>query len=193
MKILLLLLLPLVTYGQFSIDSISKECNFSQVYELNLDKTKIHDKSEEWIALNFTDSNEVIKLNNENKIIVKGIFEKDQTVGTIKFILSISFKDMKYKLDIKEFTTDFNGQPIPISGGVYSFEDYKAEMYKAYESLPTKMAKKYFLKHYLSQEELVKNHKIAESKKIYTIELIKSKSIAEDLNNFIKSIDNNNW
>ncbi len=82
MKILLaILLFPLLLQSQFS-----------KIYDTDLSKDAIKQKTEEWIALNFKDSNEVIKLNNENKIISKGYFD----IGyKVYFSFIVSFKKKK--------------------------------------------------------------------------------------------------
>ena len=68
----------------------------------------------EWIALNYNSANNVVQLNTEDKIIVKGVFSIDEiyhfySFGTAIFgavniefnhTLIISIRDNKYKIDI---------------------------------------------------------------------------------------------
>ena len=169
MKILLaILLFPLLLQSQFS-----------KIYDTDLSKDAIKQKTEEWIVLNFKDSNEVIKLNNENKIISKGYFD----IGyKVYFSFIVSFKEKKYKLEIKNYTIN----NISIAPD-YSFEDHKKIMQDGYNHLSSKSSKKYYEKKYLTNEALQKSYSKKNNSNKLLIKQIKNRSeqTAKSLNNYI--------
>ncbi|MDV7187624.1 hypothetical protein R3X25_10060 [Lutibacter sp. TH_r2] len=112
MKKLLLIIVfvfPFIIYSQFKIDTLNSEGSFSKVYDIKLSKEQLHQKALEWIAINFKDSNEVIKLNTKEKVIAKGYFDIDIISNGYKFkqkvysIIEVAFKESKYKLDFHTF------------------------------------------------------------------------------------------
>lgn len=100
---------PTIIYSQFKIDTLNSEAYFSKVYDVELSKEQLHQKSLEWIALNFKDSNEVIKLNTIEKVIAKGFFNIEIFSSGYKLkqkvysVIEVSFKEAKYKLDFHTF------------------------------------------------------------------------------------------
>jgi hypothetical protein len=58
--ILLLLFIPLVSFGQ----KLNKDSNgYTEVIEVELSKKDIHQKINEWIAINYKSAQDVIQLN----------------------------------------------------------------------------------------------------------------------------------
>jgi hypothetical protein len=65
----LLLLIPLVSFGQ----KLNKDSNgYTEVIEVELSKKDIHQKINEWIAINYKSAQDVIQLNTVDKIVTKG-------------------------------------------------------------------------------------------------------------------------
>ena len=61
--------IPLITFGQ----ELNKDSNgYSEVVEVELTKKEIHQKAIEWVALNYKSANDVIQLNTEDKLVLKG-------------------------------------------------------------------------------------------------------------------------
>ena len=86
-KILFLLLfIPLMSIGQ----SINKTNDgYTEVVEVELSKQEIHQKINEWIAINYKSAQDVIQLNTEDKIIIKGNFLVNFSVAKYVFTYRI--------------------------------------------------------------------------------------------------------
>ena len=101
--ILLLLFIPLVSFGQ----KLNKDSNgYTEVIEVELSKKDIHQKINEWVGLNYKSAQDVIQLNTEDKVIVKGNFKIPLKIQTYLFeyrvntTLTFSLKENKYKVDL---------------------------------------------------------------------------------------------
>jgi hypothetical protein len=98
---LILLFIPIVSYGQ----DLNKESNgYTEVVEVKLSKKEIHQKINEWIAINYKSAQDVVQLNTEDKVIVKGNFSftsfiSGDTFG-VRNTLTLSVRDNKYKIDL---------------------------------------------------------------------------------------------
>ena len=120
--LLLLILIPSVSFSQIQYNTDSSFV-FQEVYEVQLSKPEIRKKVNEWIALNFNNSNNVIKLNSEDKIIVKGNLGKPD----IDFDLITEFKDGRYKIlidNISELDKPLYYDILYKDGKMLSFEKY---------------------------------------------------------------------
>ena len=100
-KLLLLLLLPLIGYGQ----DINKQSNgYTKVVDVEMTKNKIYTKAKEWIVVNYKSANDVIQLDTEDKIILKGNFSfVDPLNGDdlgVRHTTTISIRNNKYKIDL---------------------------------------------------------------------------------------------
>ena len=100
--LLLLLFIPLVSFGQ----KINKDSNgYTEVVEVELSKKDIHQKINEWIALNYKSAQDVIQLNKEYKLVIKGNFtfstayHQGLTYG-VRNTLTFSIRDNKFKIDL---------------------------------------------------------------------------------------------
>ena len=72
--LLLLVLIPYFSNGQIQYKD-DGSIYFDKVYQVDLEKEEIKSRVNEWMALNFNDSNNVIKMNTNDKIIANGIVE----------------------------------------------------------------------------------------------------------------------
>ena len=126
--------LPIQLYSQVYIDSINNnEIKFKQVYDVDLKKDEIRKLVNKWIAVNFKDANTVIKLDNEDNIILKGVFITSALMGDmhleqfVDYTLDISYKDNKYKIefyDLKKYHEILKNYKTPVSANTESFESY---------------------------------------------------------------------
>ena len=75
-KLLILLILPLFSFGQ----DLNKEANgYTEVIQVELTKDDLYQKLNEWVAVSYNSANEVIQLNTTEKIIIKGILTMPYT------------------------------------------------------------------------------------------------------------------
>ena len=79
---------------------------YQEVVDVELSQKEIHQKINEWVALNYKSAQDVIQLNTEDAIILKGNFSVNFRVQTISVIyrinntLKFSIRDGKYKVDL---------------------------------------------------------------------------------------------
>ena len=98
--LLLLMFIPLLTFGQ----KLNKDSNgYTEVVEVELTKQQIYQKAIEWVALNYKSANDVIQLNTEDKLVIKGNYTFTYPSGEayiIRNTTTISIRDNKYKIDL---------------------------------------------------------------------------------------------
>lgn len=138
LKILLTLFLtlPICSNSQVYTDSINNnELKFKQVYEVDLKKDEIRKLVNKWIAVNFKDANTVIKLDNEDNTILKGMFIASAPMGgfllekVIDYTLDFSYKENKYKVEFYDLTIYSKGREefkSPVDSNTESFEHYNS-------------------------------------------------------------------
>ena len=102
-KLILLLFIPFVSFGQ----SINKTNDgYTEVVEVELTKQQIHQKLNEWVAVSYKSAQDVIQLNSEDKIVLKGNFTINLKIHSFSFDYRInaqttfSIRDNKYKIDL---------------------------------------------------------------------------------------------
>ena len=131
----LLVFIPLVSFGQ----KLNKDSNgYTEVVEVELSKKEIHQKINEWIALNYKSAQDVIQLNTVDKIVTKGnySFQSAFASGTsygVRNILTFSIRDNKYKIDLipSSMFDKSNMKDIPLTTmtqylkEMQNFEDFK--------------------------------------------------------------------
>ena len=132
--LILFLTLPICSNSQVYIDSINNnEVKFKQVYDVDLKKDEIRKLVNKWIAVNFKDANTVIKLDNEDNTILKGIFITSAPSGKwslenlIDYTLDVSYKDNKYKIefyDLKSYFEDMKQYKKTVDANTETFEHY---------------------------------------------------------------------
>ena len=100
---LILLFIPIVSFGQ----NLNKESNgYTEVVEVKLSKKEIHQKINEWIAINYKSAQDVVQLNTEDKVIIKGNYSVNLKVDKYVFnyrihnSLTFSIRENKYKIDL---------------------------------------------------------------------------------------------
>jgi len=103
MKNLLILSILLANTVIFSQTINNDKNGYYEIIKVDsLSKQQIYDSSKEWIALNYKSANDVIQLDTENKIIVKGVFKIPylNNEQIYNHSLIFSFKDSRYKVEI---------------------------------------------------------------------------------------------
>ncbi len=201
--LLILLVIPFISYSQINLDTINKKFSYSNVYEINKTKKQLHQNAMEWIAINFKDANEVVKLNTDDKIISKGYFDVSylnsgyQLTNKVFFILEISFKENKYKLEIHTLKFNIDGIESPVDWHFYNFEYsfYLKTMQKLSDEANTKYLKKYYAKLLADQPKMIENF---ETQKALSLSFTNALSLelddtANDLFNYIAKKSEDSW
>lgn len=107
MKKLLILLIGLTTNVIFS-QTINKEgYGYTEIVNVDsLKKVEIYQKLKEWVGISYKSANNVVQLDTEDKIIVKGNFIVGLSNGSISIDMVVvndlifSIKDYRYKIDL---------------------------------------------------------------------------------------------
>ena len=105
-KLIYLFLTILITLSVSAQDVNKTNDGYTEVVDVELTKKEIHQKINEWIAINYKSANDVIQLNTEDKVIAKGNFLVNLDVAKYNFAyrinntLSFSIRDNKYKIDL---------------------------------------------------------------------------------------------
>lgn len=76
---------------------------YTEVVEVELTKKEIHQKVIEWIALNYKSAKDVIQLDTEDKVIIKGNYTLLYPGGNaygIRNTTTFSIRENKYKIDL---------------------------------------------------------------------------------------------
>lgn len=139
-------------YGQIK-ETKSGTLYYERVFEVDSMKQKtIAAAVKEWVALSFNNSNNVIKLSTDDKLIVKGIssvYERYQNTiadGKIEFDLIAEFKDNKYRLQIsrinyrKEVLDNY--YPVTYYPAEQTAEEFKKVMEVAVDNMSDGALKK---------------------------------------------------
>ena len=103
-----------------SIAGYAQELNkandgYSEVVEVDLTKQEIHQKINEWIAINYKSAQDVIQLNTEDKVSLKGNFSADFRIQNFTFTyrihnsLTFSIRDNKFKIDLVPNRASYEG------------------------------------------------------------------------------------
>lgn len=120
-------------YSSIHAQVINSDNEYSEVVEVELTKTEIHQKINEWISMSYNSGKDVIDMNTEDKIILKGnsslnFQSMNQNFSyrlhhTIKF----SIRDNKYKIDLipHRLSHDTHGDmsailPVYLTANVYT-------------------------------------------------------------------------
>jgi hypothetical protein len=118
---------------KFTIDKTTGKIIFTFIDSIKgINKDLLYGKSLEWIAKNFKDATEVIKLQDKEngKIIAKGYLELNYVYQRIyginyyrnyrqNFTLDLTLRDEKYRLILSDFTIQSFDPPIETNLEVY--------------------------------------------------------------------------
>lgn len=169
---LIFILLGFIGKSQVLIDSTSGKIYLDHVQEIELDKKVLKEKTNRWVAKTYNNSNYVTRINNEDNILTKGLFNVGANFTAygatvysprkIEYTLDLKFKDGRYKIEISNLM--MNGKDASESILVYfmTYEEYKKyslHAMKNYDGIGKKAAikrinnEKKFKKDYKSQQD----------------------------------------
>jgi Trp operon repressor len=97
-----LIIALLITFKGYSQQVNRTNDGYTEVVEVELSKKEIHQKLNEWIAVNYKSANDVVQLNTEDKVIVKGNYSVVMSNLSYRVSKSLVFsiRDNKYKVDL---------------------------------------------------------------------------------------------
>ena len=204
MKIKKLLILILVgSIFQMNAQKINKDGDgYYEVYETDLSIKETNQKVVEWIADNYKSAKNVIELQTESKIVLKGNFPLTFSIPNYKATydvhksLSFSFREGRYKIDLVPTKVTYNGEDM---GNFFATQFITENIYSAEEflNLSVKSATKSFISQGYSEKKtknMIDKYVIPNSKTNYE-NYIKNKkvwektisSLFEDIKNYIDS------
>ena len=115
----LLLLLFVTSLFQLNAQKINDDGNgYFEVYQTDLTIKEVNQKVVEWVSENYKSAKDVIELNTESKIILKGNFLIDMKVKNLNVnyrvsnTLTFSFRDGRYKIDLVLKRISYNGTDV---------------------------------------------------------------------------------
>ena len=100
-----IIIVLLITFKGYSQIVNKTNDGYAEVVEVELSKKEIYQKVNEWIGLNYVSAKDVVQLNTDEMIIVKGSIpiNFEFHYGTfeigVRHTLQISFRENKYKID----------------------------------------------------------------------------------------------
>jgi len=106
MKKLLFTLVLLISFGSYSQEINKTNDGYTEVVEVELTKKEIHQKLNEWVAIAYKSAQDVVQLNTEDKIILKGNFLVSIKVHSFMYeyrinaLTTFSIRDNKFKIDL---------------------------------------------------------------------------------------------
>ncbi len=191
----LFLLFSCFSFGQVSNDLVVKNLDYKEVFEVDLTKSQIKEQVNKWFALNFKNSNYVIKHSSDDSTIGKGVFNV-----TIDFTIDVTFKNGRYKLEIYGFQQTTNLSGLDTTTPVIYYYNYTYEQYinlsrSAFEGLDDSYGKKYLLKRLNNEKKSREDYNVQKKNMDLTSEgiLSKTESIAQSLFKSVKSNKKDDW
>ena len=193
------MIIPLVGYSQFKANDAGDLEYELLVQADTLTAQELHDKTAEWAALTYNDSQKVTKLDRDDKIIINArtsfnVSYNGFPIDTdLLYSLVIAFKDGRYKIDFTNLIAETHqaggsiSTPVKAKGKL-SFESFKEMMYEQVENLP-KTFQKTVLKQYAKDGYLEQAYEDSKSMMAQTETNIKLEieRISENLQDYIKS------
>lgn len=153
--------------GQVAIDTVNRKMYLDQVINMEGTVKELKEKAFVWVAKTYNNSNFVTRVNTDTKIITKGMFEitgvnifspppyKD--VENPNYTMELSFKDGKYRLEIKDI--DYDGFELAFLTQD-EYQQFWIGYWENYEGAGKKFAlnkmhkDKYISKAYLQMKEI---------------------------------------
>ena len=119
MKNILLLFSALLIFAYSSAQKINKNGDgYSEVYQTDLTIKEVNQKVVEWVSENYKSAKDVIELNIESKIILKGNFLIDMKAAglivqyRISNTLSFYFREGRWKIDFIPTKISYDGTDV---------------------------------------------------------------------------------
>jgi hypothetical protein len=124
------LMISSICFSQIQYDS-DNNLYYEKVNQIDLPQEEIKSIVNEWMALNFKDANNVIKMNSDSKIITKGVFTITETVNSItithpvNFDLITEFREGRYKVSFKNIDIKYGDlTTMPMTKNFMSYEEF---------------------------------------------------------------------
>lgn len=207
-NILILLLLVFISTNsksQVVIDSLNGIIYLESVHEVDLTKTELKTKANEWVAKAYNNSNYVTRINNDDNILTKGSFKVGADFTAygvtiysdlkIDYTLDLKFRDGRYKIEIINLQNSEGNNALDLSGFLMSPEEYKKHSIKAIENYDG-IGKKAALKRINNEKKFMKDYNSTHDygKKIIPQIVNKLKSMDASLLTYMKSkVDDDEW
>lgn len=112
--------------------SESGEFHFKDIIDIDGKTQKdLHEASKKWLAVNFKDLNEVLKLDTEKNLVLKGNMTIDNQGETlVEFTMDLAFKNGKVKMEMYDLQAKLKSTKshIPtMKPDSYTIENYRTE------------------------------------------------------------------
>lgn len=207
----ILLVIVLLTYvglnAQIKVDETSFKYYYQEIFEVEGSKEILKENANAWLVKNYKNTNQGIKMNSDNNLIGKGVFDgqfKDGIGGKkaceFHFTIEISFKENRYRLTINDIypeSEDAGLTYFPYFGSIAPIEDDEtfrtihAELIENYLGMGKKMNKK----HMLNPKNTSKNRKRQTKAHDFISPQIKTKllSISKELESYMKKSQKDDW
>ena len=160
-----LIIALLITFKGYSQQLNRTNDGYTEVVEVELSKKEIHQKLNEWVAVNYKSANSVVQLNTEDKLIVKGNFALSLSVMKYNFsyrinnTLTLSIRDNKYKIDLAPTGISYEGKNLPSVDLFNRFITSKLLSKEEFLVLNDEMARKSFASAGYSEKKIEKSMK----------------------------------
>lgn len=154
-RILLILLVPFLSYSQAKIDDATNVIYLKEVRQVEGSSEELKKKASEWIAKSYNNSNYVTRLDESDNIIVKGGFDvgADYTnygvtifsKRDIDYTLDLAFREGRYKIEINNLLLDGAVAGDALAIYLMSKEQYRSYLrifYEEYDGPGAKAGKK---------------------------------------------------
>lgn len=168
------MILPIFLFGQMQRDEETGRLLYKEVHEVpTKNKIELHDLSEEWMAKAYNNSKYVTRLNDEDKIIAKGLLSFYATLRylpmnpdtpyevKVDYTLDLRFKDGRYKIEIIDIDPAFEVSSLLFAeykAYYMTFEEYQVycrEFAKNYDGPGSKI----YQKRVENENKLAKDYK----------------------------------
>jgi hypothetical protein len=202
---LLLVFISTNSRSQVVIDSLNGIIYLKNVHEIDLTKTELKTKANEWVAKAYNNSNFVTRINSDDNILTKGSFKVGADFTAygatiysdlkIDYTLDLKFKNGRYKIEIIDLQNSEGNNTLDLSIYFMSPEEYKEKSIKYLENYDG-IGKNAALKRINNKKKFMKDYNSTHDygKKIIPQIVNKLKSMDASLFAYMKSkADNDNW
>jgi hypothetical protein len=202
---ILFFLFPSLMLAQLEVDTSNATVTFTKVYNVDHPKNLIYQKTQEWLAINYKNANEVIKLNTPKKIVAKGYFVIDYINSTdfdssnkVFFTTIIAFKENKYKISFTDYILKTSTNIQHTFEDFYfssDFEHYKKTLKQEMEAQTNPQVIKQYKKLFKDENQMrqMYNAFIAMSKNVVSQITTQTNQLAKSMYNYINTKTKDDW
>lgn len=203
-----LLLLGTIAFAQVKVDSTSFRLYYQKIFEVEGTKEQLAEKGLTWLTKNFKNTNQGIKMNTDNKIVLDGVFDAVYRDGIgakknckISYKAEVAFKDKKYRLTFENLEVKPNSMDsytyLSDWGLIAPIDDFEtfAKVHADFHNRYMGMGKKMTVKLMENPKKFEKNK--ARHKKYHDVmrPQIESyfKGLATSLFDYMENTDSDDW